>query len=178
MEIFKVIIHTHGGDRYIDNVVNYILDGRQERAKGYGVNPYDPDIAAMQMKRTARYFNNQNKTPLFHYVTSYSPETAPTPEKALELTDKVFSNITDSHQALIGIHSEKQAKSLNHAHTVVNPTDFNTGKMMYGDNSTNYSIAQRMADVTGQPTKLIVRKEDETEWECLRVFVPHDSAAD
>lgn len=49
---------------------------------------------------------------------------------------------------------------------------------MYGDNSTNYSIAQRMADVTGQPTKLIVRKEDETEWECLRVFVPHDGAAD
>lgn len=43
MEIFKVIIHTHGGDRYIDNVVNYILDGRQERAKGYGVNHYDPD---------------------------------------------------------------------------------------------------------------------------------------
>ena len=178
MEIFKVIIHTHGGDRYIDNAINYVFDGRQECAKGYGVNPYDPDIAAMQMKRTARYFNNQNKTPLFHYVTSYSPETAPTPEKALELTDKVFSNITDSHQALIGIHSEKQAKSLNHAHTVVNPTDFNTGKMMYGDNSTNYSIAQRMADVTGQPTKLIVRKEDETEWECPRVFVPHDSAAD
>ena len=81
----------------------------------------------------------------------------------MELTDKVFSNITDSHQALIGIHSEKQAKSLNHAHTFVNPTDFNTGKMMYGENSTNYSIAQRMADVTGQPTKLIVCKEDETE---------------
>ena len=31
-----------------------------------------------------------------------------------------------------------------------------------------------MADVTGQPTQLIVRREDETEWKCEQIFVPCD----
>jgi len=31
-----------------------------------------------------------------------------------------------------------------------------------------------MADITGKPTKLIVRKENQKEWECSRIFVPQD----
>ena len=174
MEVFKVIIHTHGGNEYIRNAVSYVIDGRQVLERGYGVNPNDKNVAVMQLRKTAEYFRNQGKSPLFHYVTSYSSETAPTPEKAMELTGEIFSEITASHQALIGIHNEERGGSLHHAHTLVSPTDYRTGKMIYADNSTNYAMAQRMADVTGQPTKLVVRKEDETEWECPIVFTPRE----
>lgn len=172
MEVFKVIIHTHGGYPYIDNGVNYPLDGRQSLAKGFGINPYDPKIAAMQFKKTAEFFNNQHKTPLFHYMTSYTPDTAPTPEKALELTEQIFAPLTENHQALIGIHNEDQGDSLNHAHTFMSPTNYNDGSMLYGDNTTNYALAQRMADITGQPTLLVIRKENKQEWECPKVFIP------
>lgn len=172
MQIFKVILHTHGGYPYIDSGANYPIDGRQALAKGFGVNPYDAKIAAMQFKKTAEFFNNQYKTPLFHYITSYTPETAPTPEEAMELTQQIFAPLTENHQALMGIHNEEQGNSLNHAHTFMSPTNYNDGSMIYGDNSTNYALAQRMADITGQPTELIVRKENGKEWKCPKIFVP------
>ena len=76
-----MILHTHGGYPYIDNGANYAMDGRQVLTKGFGINQYDPAIAAMQFKKTAEFFNNEDKTPLFHYMTSFTAETAPTVEK-------------------------------------------------------------------------------------------------
>jgi len=35
-----------------------------------------------------------------------------------------------------------------------------------------------MADVTGMPTQLVIRKEDGTEWTCKQKFVPHDDEVD
>lgn len=178
MEIFKVILHTHGGYSYIDNGANYPIDGRQVLAKGFGVNPYDSKIAAMQFKKTAEFFNNQNKTPLFHYMTSFTSKTAPTPEEALELTEQIFAPLTAEHQALMCTHNEKRYKSDNHSHTFMSPTNFNNGSMLYGDNKQNYALAQRMADATGKPTKLIVRKENTEEWECSKIFFPQNYEED
>lgn len=39
-----------------------------------------------------------------------------------------------------------------------NPTNFYNGSMLYGDNTTNFALAQCMADITGQPTQPVVRK--------------------
>jgi len=55
-----------------------------------------------------------------------------------------------------------------------NPTNFYDGSMLYGDNTTNFAFAQCMADITGQPTQPVVRKENETEWKCSTIFVPQD----
>lgn len=92
----------------------------------------------MQFKKTAEFFNNQYKTPLFHYMTSYTPETALTTEKAMEFTQQIFAPFTENHQALMGIHNEKQGNSLNHAHTFMGPTNYNDDSMLYGDNKQNY----------------------------------------
>lgn len=178
MEIFKVILHTHGGYPYINSAANYPIDGRQALAKGFGINPFDSKIAAMQFKKTAEFFNNENKTPLFHYMTSFTPDTAPTPERAMELTEQIFAPLTAEHLALMGAHNEKRDYSDNHTHTFMSPTNFNNGSMLYGDNKQNYALAQRMADVTGKPTKLIVRKENKEEWECSKVFIPQDYKED
>lgn len=172
MEIFKVILHTHGGYPYIDNGSNYPIDRRQVMAKGFGINSYDSKIAAMQFKKTAEFHNNQYKTPLFHYNTSYTNETAPTPEIAMELTENIFEPYTSDHLTLIGIHEKIRSDSTFHGHTMMSPTNYHDGSMLYGDNKQNYLFAQRMADVTGHPCKLIIRSEDETEWTCPKIFTP------
>ena len=45
--------------------------------------------------------------------------------------------------------------------------------MLHPDNSTNYALAQRVADVTGQAVTLVVENEKKNEWECPKVFMPH-----
>ena len=107
-------------------------------------------------------------------MTSFTNETAPTPEKAMELGKEIFKPITDTHLSVIGTHFKEREKCSYHDHVVVSPTNFLDGTMLYGDNTTNFALAQRMADITGQPTQLVVRKENETEWKCSTIFVPQN----
>ena len=174
MEYLKVIKHTNGDDKCLQNVVNYPIGKDQVLKEGFGINPNDSYQAFRQFKQVAEFWDNQDKTPCFHYVTSFTDETAPTAEKAMELTKDIFADITSSHLTAIGVHNKEHEGGSNHSHTVVNPTDNNDGSTLYGDNNTNYGLAQRVAKVTGQPTKLIVREENGQEWVCPKVFVPQD----
>ncbi|MGN0407812.1 MAG: hypothetical protein ACI4EJ_06120, partial [Bacteroides sp.] len=78
MEICEVILHTNGGKDYLFNGAYYPVKGNEVLSAYYGVNSYCKDKIAEQFYRTASFFNNQYKTPLFHYVTSFTSETAPT----------------------------------------------------------------------------------------------------
>ncbi len=40
--------------------------------KGYGVTPYDTDSALMQFKKTTEYWENEDKTPVYHYILSFT----------------------------------------------------------------------------------------------------------
>lgn len=172
METFKVILHTNGNDKCLYNVMKYPIDKDQIIAEGFGVNPYDPKAAMVQFKNTAKFWNNQDKTPIFHYMTSFTDKTAPTAEKAMELTKKIFEPLTNNHLALIGTHNKERGESSMHTHTAMSPTNINDGSMLYGDNTTNYALAQRTANITGQPTKLVVMKENRKEWTCPKIFIP------
>lgn len=173
MEICEVILHTNGGKDYLVNGTNYPVKGNEVLSAYYGVNSYYKDKIAEQFYQTAKFFNNQDKTPLFHYVTSFTSKTAPTAEKALELTDKIFAPITENHLAVVGIHHKERGDSSYHSHTVVCPTNVYDGSMMYADNSTLFPIAQRVADVTQQKCRLVVKPEDKTKKEFHKVFVQH-----
>ena len=59
-------------------------------------------------------------------------------------------------------------------HTCISTTNINGGKMMCPDNKTTYAMAQRVADVTGQPTKLVVENVKKVEWECPKTFYPQN----
>ncbi|WP_024860525.1 relaxase/mobilization nuclease domain-containing protein [Ruminococcus flavefaciens] len=174
MEYIKVIKHTNGDDKCLKNVVNYPIGKDQVLKEGFGINPNDSKEAMRQFQSVAKFWDNQDKTPVFHYMTAFTGETAPTAEKAMELTKEIFKDITDSHLAATGTHYKDREWNWYHNHTAVSPTNINDGSMLYADNSTNFALAQNMADVTGQPTKLIIRKEDGTEVEIPKVFVPHD----
>ncbi len=174
METLKVILHTNGDDKCLKNVVNYPIGKDQVLKEGFGIDADNPRNAYDQFKTAAHFWGNENKTPVFHYVTSYTEETASTPEQAMELTKAIFKPLTDTHLAGIGIHEKQRDECRYHGHTAMSPTDLRNGEMLYADNTTNYGLAQRMADVTGKPTQLVVRKEDGTEWTCKQKFVPHE----
>lgn len=178
MEIFEVNLHTTADDERVWRVVNYPIKGKEVAAKGYGVTPYDTDSAVMQFKKTAEYWGNTGKTPVYHDVLSFTAETAPTPEIAMKLTEEIYSDVIKEHLDLMGAHEEERGPSKYHVHQVYSPTNFNDGSMMYHDNSTLFPIAQKVADVTQQPCRLVVKPEDKQKKEFHRVFYPHKNTTD
>lgn len=178
MEIFEVNIHTNADDNCLRNVVNYPIKGKEILSKGYGVSPYDTNDAVMQMKKPAEYWENTDKTPICHDVISFTREIAPTAEKALELAEKIFAPYIDDHLTLIGVHEEERGPSAFHTHIVFSPTNINDGSMMNSDNSGLFPIAQRVADITGQKCRLVVKPEDKKKKEYHTVFYPHMQSND
>ena len=172
MEILKIITRASGGENYVDNATKYLLDDRCVMAQGYGVSTNNADSAAMQFKQTAKFWNNQNKNQFVQAMLSYSSETALTAEAAMALTGEIIEPFTDEHQALSVAHNEERSGSSYHTHTLLATTNYNDGSMLYPDNPTNYALAQRAADVTGQPVTLVVENDKKEEWECPRIFYP------
>lgn len=178
MEIFEVILHTTADDEGLRNIVNYPIKGDEVMVKGYGVTPYDTDSALMQFKKTAEYWGNEDKTPVYHYVLSFTKETAPTVERAMEITEEVFSGTKRNHLTLFCAHQKERGPSIIHTHTVQSPTNYNDGSMMYADNSTLFPLAQRAADITQHKCRLVVKPEDKEKKEFHRVFYPHKNTKD
>ena len=174
MEVLKIITRANGGDDYIDNAVDYIFDGRCDKIQGYGISSNDADSAKQQFKKIAEFEGNQDKNPFFHAIISYTPETAPTTDVALSLTDKILEPFTEDHAALTGSHNKETEGSLYHTHTCISTTNINGGKIMCPDNKTTYEMAQRVADITGQPTTLVVENVKKVEWECPKTFYPQN----
>lgn len=175
MEVLKVITRAKGGYDYIDKGTNYLFDDRCIKLNGYGISPYDQHSAAMQLKQNASFWNNQNKNPFIQSMISFSTETATTAEEAMRLTEEIHKPFTDEHLLLSGSHKEQRKGSEYHTHTFIHTTNINNGSMIHADNKTTFNLAQRVADITGQPVKLIVSNEQNKEWECPKLFTPkHD----
>ena len=73
---------------------------------GFGVDPYNTKNAVMAFTKTAEFFGNENKSKVFHYVISFTNETAPTAESAMELAKEILKPITDNHLAVVGVHNK------------------------------------------------------------------------
>ena len=173
METFKVIKHTNGSDRCLRNVVNYPIGKDQVLKEGFGVDPENTNSALKGFNGVTCFYDNEQKTRVFHYMASFTYKTAPNAEKAMELTKEIFADITDDHLAAIGVHHKEREGGCYHSHTAVCPTNINDGTMLYGDNKTNYALAQRMANVTGEPVTLVVKSKDGEEWGCPMIFTPN-----
>ena len=104
MELLKIITRASGGEEYITNVVNYLLDDRAVITEGYGVSSYDAASAATAIEKNIDFWNNQGKNPFLHCIISYTKETAPTAEEAMRLTDEIIKPLTDERMALSCAH--------------------------------------------------------------------------
>lgn len=172
METLKVILHTHGGDKCVKNVVNYPIGKDQLLKKGFGIDPNNSNNAVFQFKAVARFFNNQEKTPVFHIMLSFTDKTAPTAQTAMNLALEILQPITDEHLTALGTHYKPRSGGSYHVHAAVSPTSIYDGTMLHADNNTNFAIAKRMANITHEPVQLIVKSEDGTEWKCPTIFMP------
>ena len=171
-----VITHPNGGKKYRVGAMKYCIDERCVGRKGYGIDPTDPKTAAMQFQKNAEFWGNENKNPFVQYMHTYLKETAPTAEEAMRLTNEIIGPVVKEHLAITVAHEEDHDKSLYYTHTYRDATNFNDGSMIYSDNTTNYDMAQRTADVIGKPVQLIVKYDyNGKEWKCPTVFVPHNN---
>lgn len=173
MEIFEVNLHTTGDCNCLNTVVGYPIKGNEVLSKGYGVTTHDPYSAALQFRKVAEFWGNECKTPVYHDVLSFTKKTAPTAERAMELTHEIFSPYLDDHLTLVGVHHKERGSSAYHTHTVISPTNYRNGKLMYADNSTLFPLAQHAADVMQETVRLVVKPEDKEKKEFHRLFYPH-----
>ena len=174
-DILEVITHSNGGDKYRNNAMEYCMDDRCIARKGYGIDPHNPKTAAMQFRKNAEFWGNEDKNPMVQYMLSALEDTAPTPEEAMRLTEKIMELVTKDHLALTAAHNEERGNSKYHTHTYVDSTNYKDGSMLNSDNSTNYRIAQRAADVLNKPVKLVVEYKEGEKWMCPKIFTPQDN---
>ena len=173
LDILKVITHADGGDDYREAAMKYCIDERCATRKGYGVDPYDPQTAKMQFRKTDEFWHNEEKNPFVQYMHSYLKETAPTVEDAMRFTNEIMGQVVEGHLALTVAHEEDHEGSLCHTHTFEGTTNYNDGSRIYSDNTTNRAIAQRTAEVIRKPVRLIVDYGNGKVWKCPEIFVPH-----
>lgn len=175
MEIFKIKRITDGGDYYRKNATAYALNKGQVAEFGYGVNPFDAKAVATAFNAAARYYGNENKNPLFHFMLSFESETCDSVEKAVELSRRILDPLGEDHLMIVGIHDKEHENSSYHAHAVMCSTNLENGKMFGGTNKDLNQIAQRMADVTNNTCELCIDKKGGMKEEYKRIFSPSDS---
>lgn len=165
IQIVKVITHTGAGEEYIRNAIHYAANEDSVAFKGYGVAERDPDTAAMQICNTANYFRNEGKNQLIQYMISFTRDVAPNAETAMNITDQAMEPLKGEHMMFIGGHRKQTKQSDYHTHTFAVTTNYETGKMLHATNAINYPIAQRVADITGSKTELIIERKKQLETE-------------
>ena len=74
MAKIDVIRNTYGGLEYLNNALGYVSDDRALYRGGYGVNPYNYEMAYNQMIYTRQYFNKVSGNPLVHIVIAYNDQ--------------------------------------------------------------------------------------------------------
>ena len=72
MAKIDIIRNTYGGLDYLNNALDYVSDCRALYNGGYGVNPYDTEMAYNQMMYTRQYFGKVSGNPLVHIVIAYN----------------------------------------------------------------------------------------------------------
>ena len=191
IDIIKVITHADGGTPYSNSVSHYPSNEDSVAVKGYGVVDNDPETAQKQFDTVTKYYGNNGKNQFIHVVMSFLTETAPDATTAMEISDQVLEPLNGKHLILSGAHEKHTAKSDYHIHDIINTTDLETGKVIHPNNTFNYAMAQRTADIIKKPVQLVIEKKNidtnttqdvdnntEGKNDFKRIFYPHKNTTD
>lgn len=132
MVYVKLIRNTYGGLSYIKSLCKYIFKDDLRGVGGYGVNPYNPDLANAQMRYVKICYDKESGNPLIHIMISLD-ECTETKEKACEFADKFARYYMDQYQVLWAVHQKERDKSHFHVHLILNSVSYVNGKMFHGD---------------------------------------------
>ena len=132
MVYVKLIRNTYGGPNYLKNACGYIQSHDLCAVGGYGVNPYDPDLAYTQMSYIKIYYGKESGNPMIHIMISLD-DCAKTKEKACEFADKFARYYMDWYQVIWAVHGKERGSSNLHIHMILKSVSYVNGKMFHGD---------------------------------------------
>ncbi len=139
-EILKTYEHIKGTEKYnellaklalceintnekMENAIYYTDKESKGFAGGFNCNP---NTAYEEFLLTKRHYKKETGRQYIHFVQSYSPNDNITPQKALEIADKLLNtfNYFKGFQVVYGVHTDKEHM---HTHFVVNTVNSETG---------------------------------------------------
>ena len=124
-----VIRNTYGGLGYLRNALNYVTDERALNVWGYGVNPYDVNMAYNQMLATRQYFGKVSGNPLLHIVIAYDI-TVQDLATAARYGDFGARFFAERFQLLYCTHEKDFEYGHFHTHIIINAVSFVDGYMI------------------------------------------------
>ena len=99
---------------------------------GYGLDPYDRDLAYSQMLFIIKWYGKESGNPLIHFMISLDKCTD-TKEKVCEYADQFARYFKDKYQILWAVHEKGRGASEFHVHLILNSVSNVNGKMFHGD---------------------------------------------
>lgn len=145
----SVIRNTYAGTQYLQNALNYVSDSRALYGGGYGVNPYDPNIAYYQMMATRRYFGKVSGNPLVHIVVAYNGEIRDI-ETATRFGQQCAQYFANKFQVMYCSHNKDMGCSSFHTHIIINAVSYINGQMIQTSYDEMKEYCDFVTQITGQ----------------------------
>lgn len=153
-----VIRNTYGGLKYLNNALNYIGDNRALSVYGYGVNPYDSDMAYRQMMAVRKYYTKTSGNPLVHIVIAYANSVRDM-NTAIMYGEKCAAYFNSGYQYMLCTHCCDDEYYSFHTHIIINSVSYINGKMFDSNYSEMNLFSNYVADVTGQITRIFFKNK-------------------
>lgn len=155
MVILKIVRHSNGGQKYMENMLKYIIDNRRLDIGFNGISCYGSDEeiinnALCEMLAVRKYFGKVSGNPLVQFIVSYDSNVIDS-FMASSITEKIASFLAGSYQYIWVIHygeriEESGFYACYHTHIVINSVAYTNGNMYSGSPDETRSFAQYIAN--------------------------------
>lgn len=149
MAKIDIIRNTYGGLEYLQNAVDYVSDERALYKGGFGVTPYDTDMAYNQMLMTRQYFGKISGNPLVHIVVAYNKQVQDIDTAAM-YGDQCAQYFANRFQVLYCTHAKDFHCGQFHTHIIINSVSYINGQMIQTGFNEMKAYCDYIIQVTGQ----------------------------
>ncbi|MBR3044897.1 MAG: relaxase/mobilization nuclease domain-containing protein [Oscillospiraceae bacterium] len=152
MVYVKLIRNTYGNLAYLKQLHQYVFKGELRGIGGYGVNPFDTNLANSQMVFIKVCYGKVSSNPLIHIMISLD-QCAQAAEKACEYADKFARYFKNKYQVIWAVHEKKRGVSRFHVHLIINSVSYVNGKMFHGDIGEMNAYSKYISKLTNQKVR-------------------------
>ena len=145
-----------GDEDHLENLAEYISDGRALMIGGNGIDYHDLNAVNNQMMMVKQYYGKTKNCALVQVILSYD-KSVNNAVDACNYTRQAASYFNEDYQTLYCVHEKDNSCSSYHAHIMVNPVNINDGRMMQTDSESMKPFCEHFANVTGMKNRLIFK---------------------
>ncbi len=149
MAKIDVIRNTYGGLEYLQRALNYATDTRAMYGNGFGVNPYDSNMAYTQMMAVRQYFGKVSGNPLVHIVVAYNDSVRDI-NTAAKFGQQCAQFFSSRFQLLYCTHEKDVYCGHFHTHIIINAVSYINGQMIQTGYAEMKAYCNYVTKVTGQ----------------------------